>query len=209
MPRPGAQPRASRISPTWSRRSCSNWAPDGAVLVGNSIGGNVGARLAVRSPDLVRGLMIIDGGGFEAASLGSRVFCTMMSRPWFVRLVYPGFSWWYMRPRTSADKRARADAIATTRTAAGRKAVAQMWHSFTQPGHDLRKQAVQIIAPTIVVWGRHDPVLPLQAARTAHDLIPNSQLIVIESGHSPHTTDPEAVASHLTVLLDAAFTAGG
>ena len=37
-------------------------APAGAVLVGNSIGGNVATRLAIRRPDLVKGLVIIDGG---------------------------------------------------------------------------------------------------------------------------------------------------
>ncbi|WP_432825975.1 alpha/beta fold hydrolase [Dactylosporangium sp. CA-092794] len=184
-------------------------APGGAVLVGNSIGGNVAARIAVRRPALVAGLMFIDGGGFEASRLPSRMFCALMSRPWFVRMVYPAFSRWYMRSRTSADRRARADAIATTRTAAGRKAVAEMWHSFTLPEHDLRGQARQITAPTVVVWGRHDPVLPLKAAETAHDLIPDSKLVVIDSGHSPHTSDPEAVAAHLVPLLDAAFPAAG
>ena len=182
-------------------------APEGAVLVGNSIGGNVAARLAIRRPALVRGLMLIDGGGFEASRLPSRVFCALMSRPWFVRLVYPGFSWWYMRSRTGADHRARADAIATTRTAAGRKAVARMWRSFMLPEHDLRGRAGQITAPTVVVWGRRDPVLPLEAAGTAHDLIPGSRLVVLDSGHSPHTSDPEAVAAQLVALLDAAFPA--
>jgi pimeloyl-ACP methyl ester carboxylesterase len=182
-------------------------APDGVVLVGNSIGGNVAARIALRRPGLVRGLMLIDGGGFEASRLPSRVFCALMSRPWFVRMVYPAFSRWYMRSRTSADKRARADAIATTRTAAGLKAVTEMWHSFTRPEHDLRGRAGQITAPTVVVWGRHDPVLPLKAAQTAHDLIVGSELVVIDSGHSPHTSNPKAVAAQLVPLLDAAFRA--
>jgi len=184
-------------------------APDGAVLVGNSIGGNVAARIAVRRPALVSGLMLIDSGGFEPSRLPSRMFCALMSRPWFVRVVYPGFSRWYMRSRTSADRRARADAIATTRTAAGRKAVAQMWHSFTLPEHDLRGQAAQITAPTVVAWGRQDPVLPLDAAETAHDLISDSKLVVIDSGHCPHTSNPAAVAAHLVPLLDAAFPAAG
>jgi pimeloyl-ACP methyl ester carboxylesterase len=184
-------------------------APDGAILVGNSIGGNVAARIAARRPALVTGLMLIDGGGFETSRLPSRVFCALMSRPWFVRIVYPSFSRWYMRSRTSADRRARANAIATTRTAAGLKAVAEMWHSFTRPEHDLRGQAGQITAPTVVIWGRHDPVLPLTAAETAHDLIVDSKLVVIDSGHSPHTSNPEAVAAQLVPLLDPAFRATG
>ncbi|MEV4753788.1 alpha/beta hydrolase [Micromonospora sp. NPDC049559] len=183
--------------------------PDGAVLAGNSVGGNVAARLAIRRPDLVRGLMIIDGGGFEDTTLTGRAFCALMSRPWFVRLVYPLFSQAYLRPRSTADRRARAAAIAITRTTPGVTAVTEIWHSFRLPEHDLRAEAGRITAPTVLVWGRHDPVLPLRAAETARDLIPGSRLVVVDSGHLPHTTDPAAVAAELTALASVAFQGGG
>src|ERR1700689_258546 len=81
----------------------------GAVLVGNSVGGNVAARLAIQRPDLVKGLVII------------------------ARRVSPLFSRSYMRARTDADHRARAAAIAITRTAPGLQAVTEIWHSFGAP----------------------------------------------------------------------------
>jgi pimeloyl-ACP methyl ester carboxylesterase len=180
-------------------------APGGAVLAGNSIGGNVAARLAIRRPGLVKGLMIIDGGGFEESRLPARVFCALMSRPWFARSVYPLFSRAYTRPRTAADRRARAGAIAITRTAPGVRAVTQIWRSFTLPEHDLRAQAGKITVPTVLVWGRYDPVLPLRVGQAARDLIPGSRLVVIDSGHLPHTTSPAAVAAELTTLANAAF----
>ena len=190
--------------------------PGGAVLVGNSIGGNVAARLAIRRPDLVKGLVIIDGGGFEYSSdsgrlsrLAGRVFCALMSRPGFVRRIYPLFSKAYTRPRTAADHRARADAIATTRSATGLTAVAEIWGSFRLPEHDLRPQAARITAPTVLIWGRHDPVLPPTVGETARDLIAGSRLVVIESGHLPHTTDPAAVAAELIKLANAAFATDG
>jgi pimeloyl-ACP methyl ester carboxylesterase len=183
--------------------------PDGAVLVGNSVGGNVAARLAIRRPGLVKGLVIIDGGGFEGSGSASgalgRVFSTLMSRPGFVRRIYPLFSRAYMRPRTAADHRARAGAIATTRSAAGLTAVTEVWRSFLLPEHDLRAQAGRITAPTVLIWGRHDPVLPPAAGETARDLIAGSRLVVIESGHSPHTTNPAAVVAELVKVADAAF----
>jgi len=182
--------------------------PGGAVLVGNSVGGNVAVRLAIRRPDLVKGLVIIDGGGFEGSRLSGRVFCALMSRRWFARRVYPLFSRAYMRPRTAADHRARASAIAITRTAPGVRAVTEMWHSFNLPEHDLRTQAGKITAPTVLAWGRHDPVLPLRAAETARGLIPGSRLVVIDSGHLPHTTCPAAVAAELTLLANTAFGTG-
>jgi pimeloyl-ACP methyl ester carboxylesterase len=182
--------------------------PDGAVLVGNSVGGNVAARLAIRRPDLVKGLMIIDGGGFEGSRLSGRVFCALMSRPRVARRIYPLFSKAYTRPRTAADHRARARAIAITRTTPGVTAVAQIWRSFNLPEHDLRGQAGKITAPTVLIWGRHDPVLALSAAEKARDLIPGSRLVVIESGHLPHTTSPAAVAAELTSLASTAFGVG-
>lgn len=180
-------------------------APGGAVLAGNSIGGNVAARLAIRRPDLVKGLMIIDGGGFESPRLSGRLFCALMSRPWFIRRIYPLFSRWYTRPRTGADRRARASAIAITRTTAGVTALTEIWRSFNSPEHDLRAQAAKITAPTVLIWGRYDPVLPLRVGQTARDLIPGSRLVVIESGHLPHTTSPATVAAELTSLANSAF----
>jgi pimeloyl-ACP methyl ester carboxylesterase len=76
------------------------------------------------------------------------------------------------------------------------------------PEHDLRGQAGKITAPAVLIWGRHDPVLPLRAAETARDLIHGSRLVVIESGHLPHTTSPAAVAAELTSLAKPAFGVG-
>jgi pimeloyl-ACP methyl ester carboxylesterase len=187
--------------------------PGGAVLVGNSVGGNVAARLAIRRPGLVKGLMIIDGGGFEGSGSASgvvgRVFSALMSRPGFVRRIYPLFSKAYTRPRTAADHRARASAVATTRSAAGLTAVTEIWGSFRLPEHDLRAQAGSITAPTVLIWGRHDPVLPPGAGETARDLITGARLVVVDSGHLPHTTDPAAVAAELIKLANAAFDGDG
>jgi hypothetical protein len=48
-------------------------------------------------------------------------------------------------------------------------------------------------------------VLSLRAAETARDLIPGSRLVVIESGHFPHTTSP---AAEFTSLAYTAFDGG-
>jgi pimeloyl-ACP methyl ester carboxylesterase len=179
--------------------------PDGAVLVGNSIGGNVSARLAIMRPELVRGLMMIDSSGFEPPQHGGRAFCSLMSRPTVLRAIYPLFSKAYMRARTDADRRARASAIALTRTPDGARALSAMWHSFTLPAHDLRSQAAGLVAPTVLVWGRHDPIVAPKFGAAAHRLIAGSKLVIIDSGHAPQTTDPGAVAAELLPLVDLAF----
>jgi pimeloyl-ACP methyl ester carboxylesterase len=182
--------------------------PGGAVMVGNSIGGNVGARLAITRPDLVKGLMIIDSSGFERPlHVAGRAFCRLMSHPRFVRAIYPLFSKAYMRVRTDADRRARASAIAVTRTTDGARALSAMWRSFNLPAHDLRSQASQITAPTVLVWGRRDPIVTPKCGEAAHALIARSQLVLVDSGHAPQTTNPDAVAAELVPLLEIAFPA--
>lgn len=179
-------------------------APEGAVLVGNSVGGFAATRMAIRRPELVRGLVIVDGGGFAGRPWHVRVFCALMARPQFLRAIYPRFAASYMRARTGADRAALATGIATTRRDPGLRAVAQLWHSFAGPEHDLRAGAPAITAPTLVVWGRHDPVIPLAVGRRIAATIPDATLHVLDTGHVPHTTEAQAVADLLVPFVEAA-----
>jgi pimeloyl-ACP methyl ester carboxylesterase len=179
-------------------------APGGAVVVGNSVGGFSAARLALRRPELVKGLVLIDSGGFVAVSPPVRAFCSLMARPGFLKAIYPTFARRYMRVRTPADRAALATGIATTRADPGLGAVAGLWRSFASPEHDLRAQAPQIAAPTLILHGRRDPVIPLRAAKATAAAIPGAELHVVDTGHVPHTTDPDAVATLLTRWLASA-----
>jgi pimeloyl-ACP methyl ester carboxylesterase len=182
-------------------------APQGAVVLGNSVGGFAAARLAIRRPELVRGLVVVDGGGFAGRPPQARLFCALMARRWFLRRIYPSFSKQYMRPQTDADRRARAAAIATTRADPGLGVVSGLWRSFASPEHDLRAAAPGIAAPTLLVWGRRDPVIPLKVGRRAAELIPGARLAVLDAGHVPHTSDPAGFAAELVPFAEAAFAA--
>ncbi len=182
-------------------------APAGAVVVGSSVGGFAAARMAIRRGDLVRGLVVVDGGGWIGRPLHVRAFCRLMAQPRFLRAIYPAFSARYMHARTDADRRARATAIATTRSDPGLGAVAELWRSFASPEHDLRGQVSQINAPTLLLWGRRDPVIPLKVGRYLQGAVAGARLAVFDSGHVPHTTDPEGVAAELVPFADAVFAA--
>ncbi|HWF32969.1 MAG TPA: alpha/beta hydrolase [Solirubrobacteraceae bacterium] len=180
-------------------------APDGAIVLGNSVGGFAAARLAIRRPELVKGLVVVDGGGFAGRPPHVHAFCALMARPRFLRAIYPLFSALYMRARTPADVRARATAIATTRSDPGRRAVSELWRSFASPEHDLRSEADQIDAPTLLIWGRRDPVIPVRFGKRAERLITDARLVVLDTGHVPHTSEPERVAAELTSFAEALF----
>jgi pimeloyl-ACP methyl ester carboxylesterase len=183
-------------------------APDGAVVLGNSVGGFAATRLAIRRPELVKGLVIVDGGGFAGRPPHVRAFCALMSKPRFLRAIYPSFSRRYMRARTDADRRAGATGVATTRADPGLRAVTELWRSFASREHDLRAEAPSIRVPTLVIWGEHDPVIPLDTGRRAAAMIPGAKLVVFDSGHVPHTSDPERFAEELLPFADAALAAG-
>ncbi len=183
----------------------STLAPEGAVVVGNSVGGFAAARLAVRRPELIRGLVIVDGGGFGGRPVHVRAFCALMAQPRFLRAVYPSFSARYMHVRTDADRRARETAIETTRRDPGLRTVSQLWRSFASSEHDLRRQASAITAPTLLIWGKHDPVIPLRIARRIERTIAPARLVVLDTGHVPHTTDPHGFVAQLVPFADEAF----
>jgi len=45
--------------------------------------------------------------------------------------------------------------------------------------------------PTLIIWGRHDAIIPLGHGRLAHAALPGSELEIFdEAGHFPHHTDP-------------------
>ena len=180
-------------------------APTGALVLGNSVGGFAAARLAIRRPELVKGLVIVDGGGFAGRPAHVRAFCALMSQPWFLRRIYPAFSTRYMRPSTAADRRARDTGVANTRQDPGLRAVSELWRSFASPEHDLRDDAGSVMAPTLLIWGRRDPVIPPKIGRRLAATINGAELVVLDTGHVPHTTDPEGFAAHLLPFADAAL----
>lgn len=180
-------------------------APEGALVLGNSVGGFAAARLAVRRPELVRGLVLVDSGGFLPRSPQVRIFCALMAQPRFLRAIYPWFANRYMRAQGEADRRVRDVGIATTRQDPGLAAVSGLWRSFRSPEHDLRKAAASIAAPTLVIWGIKDPVIPLKAGRTIAATIPGAHLELLDTGHAPQVSDPDGFATIFVPFAERVF----
>jgi pimeloyl-ACP methyl ester carboxylesterase len=57
--------------------------------------------------------------------------------------------------------------------------------------------------PTLIVWGRRDPIIPVEHATAAHAAVPESRLVIFEdSGHFPHAEEPQHFVEVLTDFLD-------
>jgi pimeloyl-ACP methyl ester carboxylesterase len=59
-------------------------------------------------------------------------------------------------------------------------------------GADLQKHLSRIKAQTTIVWGEHDPILPLSLIKTYAKLLRSSTTRVVwGAGHDPHLTHYE------------------
>ena len=51
----------------------------------------------------------------------------------------------------------------------------------------------QVKVPTLIVWGRHDAIVPLECGELYQAAIPGAQLVVLDQcGHSPQVEKPQA-----------------
>jgi pimeloyl-ACP methyl ester carboxylesterase len=58
--------------------------------------------------------------------------------------------------------------------------------------------------PTLIVWKRHDPYMPVAIARRAAKLIPGAKLVVLPGyGHAPNKQDRDVFNKLLVEFLDA------
>jgi pimeloyl-ACP methyl ester carboxylesterase len=175
-----------------------------AIFVGNSVGGTAAVRLAGRRPERVRGLVAVDSGGFTEVNALVRAFCWVQGRAWIRRRFGLAFAARYLRRRNPhveqilariADSHRRPETIAT---------YAALWRSFPTSGNDVSKEARQVRCPTLLVWGRHDPVSrPRAEGRRARSLIPHARYVELDVGHTPFAEAPEAFLAELEPFLAA------
>ena len=160
-------------------------------LIGNSVGGFAAARLAIRHPRRVAGLVLVDNGGFVSNPI-IRTFCRVMGTPTITTRIMPRFVRSYMQPKTPSDHAIVARTVARARTQEGTALAASMWRSFATPEHDLRGQANSLTVPTQIVWGKKDRAAPLWGGRATHKLLTHSEFEVFDTGHVVFSSEPQA-----------------
>lgn len=173
-----------------------------SVIVGNSVGGFAALRLAAREPRRVRGLVLVDPGGFTEHGPITRAFCRVQGSPWVRRATGHAFARWYVRDRGPAS-RAMLERV---REAEARddvaRAHASLWRSFAEPGSDATEDARATTCPTLLAWGRRDPVSRADAeGRRARELLPHARWAPFDCGHVPFVERPEEFLAELQRFL--------
>ncbi|MGB8349072.1 MAG: alpha/beta fold hydrolase [Gaiella sp.] len=154
-------------------------------LAGHSLGALVSVRVAALRPELVRRLVLISPPGVgpprSPLTYAWPLARTMLgSRPSFlVRLTYDGLR---AGPRNLAR---------------GGLHVARA---------DVTAELAAVTAPTLLVWGARDGVVPIEEASIWLERMPDARLIVIPgAGHVPMVDSPFELAEAIRPFLEKRF----
>jgi pimeloyl-ACP methyl ester carboxylesterase len=181
-----------------------------AWLCGNSMGGDIALNLAVQSPQRVAGLILIDSGGVKVAGGSSltprylqipvvgRVLTALALRS--DKLVREGLEKSFYDHTKVTDERV-AVYYRPLKTRDGQLAALRARQQAEQ--FPVEPDLGKITAPTLIIWGAEDELIPLAAGRKMNSLIKNSKLLVIEKcGHLPQEEMPERVVEESTRFIN-------
>jgi len=178
---------------------------DGAHVVGNSMGGYIGALLAIRHPTRVATLTLIDAAGVDmprasegaarlAASENLFLIDDAEDAETFFELIF------VERPPMTPS--IRADFIESNR--ARREDLRRWFDEMRGEWVPLEPVLGEIGAPTLVVWGREDRLLDVSMADVFARHVPDVRVHVMPGvGHCPQMERPEETAALLRDFIAA------
>jgi pimeloyl-ACP methyl ester carboxylesterase len=165
---------------------------DEAVLVGHSFGGMVACELAAAQPRRARRLVLIDPIGFWRDA--DRIANWMMLDPARLReaIFHDPASAAARRMFGTADDPEAATAARVRLTWAMGATGKFIWPI---PDKGLKKRIHRVKAPTLVVWGKEDRLVPPVYADEFVRRIAGARAQTVDgAGHAPHLEHPEKVA---------------
>jgi pimeloyl-ACP methyl ester carboxylesterase len=180
-----------------------------AVLVGNSMGGHVASETAILHRDRVSALVLVDSGGLPGIPpypLATRMAGWPVIGPLLRALpsrgrVRDGLRHAVYDPSqiTEAD----VDAYyAPLRSEGGTNAFVARMHQ--RAAEDRPARVRTIAAPTLVITGDSDRLVPPAVAERYHELIAGSELLVMQqTGHLPQEERPDETVVAITRWIDA------
>ncbi len=174
-------------------------------LVGNSIGGRMAWRFAAAHPDRVDKLVLVSPDGFASPGFeygkAPEVPSVMKAMRYVMpmMLVRQSLAPAYADPAALTDERlVRYDDL--LRAPGGRDALlARMAQTvLVDPAPLLR----QIRAPTLLVWGNRDALIPIANAADYLRSLPDARLVTLDgAGHLPQEEDPERSLAAVAAFL--------
>jgi pimeloyl-ACP methyl ester carboxylesterase len=175
------------------------------IIVGNSLGGSIATQYAIYQPGKVRGLVLVDAAGLPPAKKTTGAIGFKLAQmPVINRLLT------IITPRELV-KKSLQDAYGDTEKVTD-SLTTQYFDMLTREGNrqaliDRMRQGWQVTdgnfltkvqAPTLIVWGSQDRLIPVENAELFQQKIKNSQVHIWGNlGHVPMEEDPVAFSEVL------------
>jgi pimeloyl-ACP methyl ester carboxylesterase len=191
------------------------------IVVGHSFGAGPVVEAAMRHPDQIRGVILVDGAlglppegdGYppdrkwvrmllDQPGLAEPLVAATMTNPSLTRRFLAGLVY-----RTEAANEAETAILQRPFSRAGTTAAYARWlpsllFADRQAMSADPANYAKINMPVALLWGREDAVTPLPQAERLQRLIPGATLDVIAGvGHIPHIEDEQAFLAILTKRL--------
>lgn len=187
-----------------------------ATMAGHSLGGGIAMQFAYQFPEMCERLVLIASGG-----LGREV------HPLLRAAALPGAEW-ALPLLCSRGLRGTVDGIARLAGRAGLRTatdVRELWRGYLSLFDAAARQAFLLTLralvdiggqrasaldrlylasnlPTLIVWGKNDPMIPVAHAEAARSALPMSRLEIFpNAGHFPHLEAPLAFVGALVDFM--------
>ncbi|HET6202226.1 MAG TPA: alpha/beta hydrolase [Planctomycetota bacterium] len=166
-----------------------------AVLVGSSYGGAIALLQARLRPGTVRALLLIDPACYADPEVTDHA--RLFQERWFTGLVWPllpaGFLARYgLRQCVGSIDPALLEEYAAEAQRPGAKDFFVRLEQQVVPPDPLAFEEGhrQIRAPTRILWGRNDRLLPVRLGERLAREIPGAELVLLDAGHIAHLERP-------------------
>jgi pimeloyl-ACP methyl ester carboxylesterase len=165
-------------------------------LLGTSLGGWIAAEFAVSHQHRLRSLILVDAAGIHVpgAEMADLFMMDPVTRAKTV----------YHNPRVLEEVLAvqptpeMLQAELRQRVTVAKLAWDPYFHNPKLP-----RRLGRLRVPTLILWGRHDRLIPSAVGQAYQQAIPGSRLAFIEdAGHAPLREAPDACAKAVTRFLD-------
>lgn len=178
----------------------------GFSVIGHSMGGKMAWGLAAAEPDRVKALVLMAPDGFpEAKDIGSKPYA-MPSIMGVIKFSLPKFLVRKSIEPAFFDANALSDSLVDRyydmlRAPGVRAAILERSNQtiYTDPVPRLKK----ITAPTLLVWGEQDQMIPSSNAQSYAQVLSTSKTVLLPKlGHLAQEEQPQIALAHVVEFLN-------